>query len=77
MFSGLRQKVVVQPGGVVELRSPELPAGATVEVIVLLVPQPEESKRPLSSFIGAAKGHFATPKEVNQFIRQERDRWES
>jgi hypothetical protein len=77
MLSGLRQKVVVQPGGVVELRSPELPAGATVEVIVLLEPQLEESKRPLASFIGAAKGNFATPEEVDQFIRQERDAWES
>lgn len=77
MFSGLRQKVVVQPGGVVELRSPELPAGATVEVIVLLELQPEKSKTPLSNFIGAAKGNFATPKEVDQFISQERDKWES
>jgi antitoxin component of MazEF toxin-antitoxin module len=33
--------------------------------------------RPLSSFIGSAKGSFATPEEVDQFIRQERDSWES
>ena len=77
MLSGLRQKVVVQPGGVVELRSPELPAGTTVEVIVLLEPEPEKYSRPLASFIGAAKGNFATPEEVDQFIRQERDTWES
>jgi hypothetical protein len=77
MLSGLRQKVIVQPGGIVELRSLELPAGATVEVIVLLEPQPEESKKPLTSFIGAAKGNFDTPNEVERFIRQERDAWES
>lgn len=34
-------------------------------------------ERPLTSFIGAAKGCFATPEEVDQFIRQERDAWES
>lgn len=35
------------------------------------------TQRPLTSFIGAAKGSFATPEEVDQFIRQERDAWES
>ncbi len=34
-------------------------------------------QRPLTSFIGAAKGSFTTPEEVDQFIRQERDAWES
>lgn len=36
-----------------------------------------DDQRPLTSFIGAAKGSFATPEEVDQFIRQERDAWES
>ncbi|WAL61217.1 hypothetical protein [Thermocoleostomius sinensis] len=34
-------------------------------------------QRPLTSFIGSAKGSFATPEDVDQFIRQERDAWES
>lgn len=33
-------------------------------------------ERPLTSFIGTAKGCFATPEEADQFIRQERDAWE-
>ena len=73
MLNGLRQKVVVQPGGVVEVRSPELPDGATVEVIVLLESQAEPSLQGLSRFIGAAPGNFATPEEADQFIRQERE----
>jgi hypothetical protein len=77
MFSGLRQKVVVQPGGVIEIHSPELPAGATVEVIVLLEPQAQPASQGLSQFIGAAQGNFATPAEVDQFIRLEREAWES
>jgi antitoxin component of MazEF toxin-antitoxin module len=39
--------------------------------------QTGDETRPLVSFIGAAKGSFATPQEVDQFIRQERDAWES
>jgi hypothetical protein len=31
----------------------------------------------LARFIGAAKGGFATPAEVDAFLRQERDAWES
>jgi len=31
---------------------------------------------PLTSFIGAAPGSFATPEEADQFIRQERDAWD-
>ena len=37
----------------------------------------DDEQRPLTSFIGAAKGSFTTPEAVDQFIRQERDAWES
>ncbi len=67
----------MQPGGVIEIQSPELPAGATVEVIVLLEPQAQSASQGLSRFIGAAQGNFATPAEVDQFIRLEREAWES
>jgi len=76
MLNGLRQKAIVKPGGVVEICSPELPAGATVEVIVLLESRLEHSEKALTSFIGSAKGSFATPEEVDKFICQERDAWE-
>ena len=36
MEIALRQKAVVKPGGVIEIRSPELPEGAVAEVIVIL-----------------------------------------
>ncbi|RCJ34787.1 hypothetical protein A6770_16650 [Nostoc minutum NIES-26] len=77
MLSGIKQKVIVQPGGVVEICSPELPTGATVEVIILLESPPQQSEKSLTSFIGSTKGSFATPEEVDRFIRQERDAWES
>ena len=36
MVAAVRQRVTVQPGGVVEVRSPELTPGASAEVIVLV-----------------------------------------
>ncbi len=36
MKTALRQQAVVKPGGVIEIRSPELPEGAMAEVIVIL-----------------------------------------
>lgn len=43
MTNALRQKVKVQPGGVIEIRSPELTPGVTAEVIVLMETLEEES----------------------------------
>lgn len=77
MLNGIRQKAIVKPGGVIEICSPELPSGTTVEVIILVEPPFDQSEKPLTSFIGAAKGSFATPEAADKFIRQERDSWES
>ncbi|MEH2145359.1 hypothetical protein [Nostoc sp.] len=77
MLNGFRQQAIVKPSGVVEICSPELPAGTTVEVIVLLESPPKHSEKFLTSFIGSARGSFTTPEEVDNFIRQERDAWKS
>ncbi|KAF3889314.1 MULTISPECIES: hypothetical protein [Nostocales] len=77
MLSEIRQKAIVKPGGIVEISSSELPSGAIVEVIVLLESDSEKPEKSLTSFIGLAKGNFATPQEVDLFIRNERDAWES
>lgn len=36
MVAAIKQRVTVQPGGIVEVRSPELRPGARAEVIVLI-----------------------------------------
>jgi hypothetical protein len=77
MLNGLRQKVIVQPGGIVEVRSPEFQEGSTVEVIVLLEADDSPINQGLSRFIGAAQGNFSSPEEVDQFIQQERQTWDS
>jgi hypothetical protein len=72
----IRTQSVVRPGGVVEIHSAELAPGSTVEIIVL-VDVPTKSPRSLVDLIGAAKGVFASPQEVDEFIRGERDAWDS
>ena len=71
----IRQRVTVQPGGVIELRSSELPPGSQADVIVLLETSPAP-EQPLASFIGAGKGCFSDAAEVDAFIRAERDAWD-
>ncbi|HKZ84631.1 MAG TPA: hypothetical protein VJ793_13330 [Anaerolineae bacterium] len=47
MTSATRQMVIVKAGGVIEIRDPQLPAGAVVEVIVLVdVPLAPKTGRP-------------------------------
>lgn len=51
MVAAIRQQVTVQPGGVIEIRSPELEPGSRAEVIVLLGSRaltPEDPARSIS-----------------------------
>lgn len=80
MLSAIKQQTIVKPGGVIELTSPDLPEGAIVEVIVLIQDSAElakETERSLTSLIGSAPGSFATSQEADQFIREQRDEWDS
>jgi len=76
MTTAIKQIVTVQPGGLIEIRSPELTVGARAEVIILLEDSNPPPERSLRSIIGAGKGSFATPEEADAFIRRERETWE-
>lgn len=52
-----------------------LPDGTELDLEIELLEASDD--QPLTSFIGAARGSFATSEEADQFIRQERDSWES
>jgi len=74
MLNALKQKVTVQPGGIVQIQSSELTPGSTAEVIVI----PDAAIAPahsLAQFIGSAPGGFASPSEADVFLRHERDAW--
>ena len=74
MQNVLKQKVTVQPGGIVHIESPELVPGSIADVII--IPElPDAPIATLANFIGAAAGGFTTPQEADAFIRQERNTW--
>ena len=75
MVHTLKQKATVKQGGVVEVRSPDLVPGSTVEVIILSEDGPS-TVRKLTSLIGAGRGLFFDSEEVDRFIRKERDSWD-
>ena len=55
---------------------PDLPAGAVVEVIVL-VKEPADEPPSLTSLLGSTKGLFGSAEEADAYLRQERDSWDS
>lgn len=78
MISELRTQATVQPGGLVEIRSAELPEGATVEIVLSIkAPAHEETRdQNLLDFIGAAKGLFYSVEDVDTYIREARGLWD-
>lgn len=75
MQQALRTTAVVQEGGVIQVSSPELPVGATAEVIVL-VTQAEGPPTRLADMIGAGRGAFPTREAADRHLRRMRDEWD-
>ena len=74
MPRAIRQKVRVKPGGIVEVKSPDLVPGSTVDVLVT-----EETPKEvvcLASLFGSAKGGFRSPEEADAYLRAEREAWD-
>lgn len=73
----IRRKVVVQPGGSIELRSDELKEGTEAEVIVIV--QSGVESRPVSyaAMFGSGRKGFGSAQEADAFLRRERDSWEN
>ncbi len=76
MKEAFSKEVTVQPGGVVRIQSPELPAGARARVVVIIT-EPGDEPPPLVTLAGRSRPAFRTAAEVDSFIRQERDEWGS
>jgi hypothetical protein len=54
-----------------------VPGDPDAPVTVVITAGAVTGTRPLSSFIGAGRGVFGSPLEVDQHIRRERDAWEA
>ena len=74
MTYALKQNVIVQPGGVIEVHVPHLAAGTPAEVIVL-VEQPSNTKSPLLDLIGIAPGLYGGIEQIDAEITQLREEW--
>lgn len=76
MQKTLQIRTTVQPGGKVEIVSPELVAGQNVDVVISPVPTP--SARSVWQVISEGPGHrlFRTAKEVDDYIAEERASWD-
>ena len=72
----LHIRTTVQPGGKVEVASPELEAGQSVDVVVTRSSSAE--RRSVVDILAEAPGHrlFKTGKEVDDYIKEERASWD-
>ena len=76
MQKALHIRTTVQPGGRVEVASPELEAGQSVDVVVTR--SPSNKRRSVVDILAEAPGHrlFKTAKEVDDYIKEERASWD-
>jgi hypothetical protein len=67
----------VQPGGRIEVTSPELTVGQPVEVSIRLLPAPQ--RRSILEILADCPGGVLvhTADEVDAYLRAERDAWKS
>ncbi|MEL7034217.1 MAG: hypothetical protein AAFO04_01160 [Cyanobacteria bacterium J06592_8] len=80
MQSAFHQKVKVLPGNKIEIEHSELPVDETVDVFVLLpkksAPEPVNILELLAE-IHSHRSSTRSPEEIDQYIREEREAWDS
>jgi len=71
-------QTTILPGNRIEIQAPELPEGRSATVLVLVDDAPS-SKRKLSDILAAYPGGqlFRSAAEVDAFLKEERDSWDS
>lgn len=71
----IRKNTVVGPGGVVEVSTDELPVGTQVEVSLQTIESAPQQR--LRDLRGSGQGVYASPEDVDAYIRALRDEWDS
>ena len=76
MQKALHVRTTVQPGGRVEIISPDLEAGQTVDVVVLH--ESAERGRSVMEILnsGPERRLFQTAEEVRQYLSEEKESWD-
>ncbi len=77
MLTATKLRTTVKVGGRIDVSSPDLSVGETVEVIILSS-NGQRRRRSAREILAAAPGHrlFKTAEEVDAYIREERESWE-
>jgi hypothetical protein len=81
MQTTLRMEATVRPGHRLEITNPELPDGATVEVIVVVPEDPNPRRMSMLEFLetlptGPSPRCFPTWEEYERHLQEEKDAWE-
>lgn len=78
MQAALRLTGTVQPGGRVEVSSPQLSSGKSVEVIVVFPQEAKTVRRSVTDVLAEAPRHlaFQNAEEVEAYVQEEREAWE-
>jgi hypothetical protein len=78
MRAALHLKTTVLPGGKIEIVDQELPAGESVDVIVLLSASPVSVRRSAIDILAEAPGQrlFKTAADVDAYLQHEREAWD-
>ena len=76
MQKALHIRTTVQPGGKVEIASPELEAGQTVDVVVLH--ESSQKGRSIMEILNSGPKHrlFQTAEKVKAYLAQEKASWD-
>ena len=76
MQKALRMRTIVQPGGKVEIVSPELEAGQRVDIVVLH--ESNAKGRSIMEILngGPERRLFQTAEEVRAYLAQEKASWD-
>ena len=78
MQAALHLKTTVLPGGKIAVTDQALPAGAAVDVIILLPASLDTERRSAVDILAEAPGHrlFKTAADVETYLQHEREAWE-
>lgn len=79
MATEVRIKTIVLPGGKIEISTPELIPGRHAIVVVKIEDDEPTEHRHVIDILKALPGHqlFQSAEEVDAYMREERDSWES
>jgi hypothetical protein len=74
----LQVQTTVLPGHRIEIQADQLPEGRSATVLVL-IEEPEIPRRRLSEVLAGYPGgqRFRTAEEVDEYLRKEREAWDS